>query len=114
MTLVSKPLKKLIEYKATSIQDKIQRKMKFYQEKKTCDNTKFLVYDFINYNIDECGLGCQLHGFSSGLLCGIENDRQFFIVNFVMDQYKFFFKFFNTWCQINHEKNAGKLGKFFL
>ena len=114
MILESKPLKKLIEYKSALIQQKLQRKMNLYQERKTFNDTKFLVYDLGNLSHFYCGLGCQLHGFSSGLLCGIENDRQYVIVNYFMDQYQLFFKFFNSWCQKNHEIDAGKLGKFLI
>jgi hypothetical protein len=113
MILTSKPLIKLIEHTSAPIQQKLQRKMKLYQERKTCNETKFLVYDLGNLSQVDCGLGCELHGFSSGLLCSIENDRQYVIVNYFMDQYRSYFEFFNSKCQINHE-NAGKLGKFLI
>ena len=97
-----------------TVSKKIQEKIKAIQEANTCDSVKYLVYDFINYKIDECGLGCQLHGFSSGLLCAIENGRQYSIINYYDDQYRDYFHFFNSWCKLNDRVSAGKLGESFF
>ena len=56
-------------------------------------------------------MGCQLHGFSSGLLCATEQVRHYSVIKYYKDQFETYFNFFKHVCEINDEiKIDGKLG----
>jgi hypothetical protein len=97
-----KSVKDLIDKSIESVSNKIDEKLKFSQQESNCDQNVY------------CGLGCQLHGFSSGLLCATEKTRHFSVINYFDDQYENYFGFFKLVCNIDDEINkAGKLGMNF-
>ena len=90
---------------------KIDEKLELSQKVNDCERKTFLVCDLENQNHVYCGLGCQLHGFSSGLLCATEHRRHYTVINYLSDQYENYFGFFKQTCMINEQiKLAGKLG----
>ncbi len=111
MILETKRVKSLIAKATTSLARQIETKLNDANGEQTnCRTNKLLMYDLENLNAVYCGLGCQLHGFSSGILCASESDRRYSIVNFAQDQYKKYFDFFNRSCSRSELGKAGKLG----
>jgi hypothetical protein len=118
LILETKRVKNLLAKATTSLAHQIATKLKQLNNKNeqtNCGANKFLIYDLENLNAVHCGLGCQLHGFSSGILCASESKRHFSIINYSKDQYQKYFDFFNHSC--SHESSssaeiskAGKLG----
>ena len=120
MILETKRVKRLIAKATMSLEHRIETKLKQLNdasgpiEQTNCCTNKLLIYDFENLNAVYCGLGCQLHGFSSGILCASESDRRFSIINFSKDQYKNYFDFFNRSCSSGSRSELGKAGKLGL
>ena len=77
--------------------NELQDKIHSLQE--NCKNQQILYYDLDNMNPMYCGLGCQLHGISASLLCAIENNLQFAVINYQQNQYEDYLLPFWTMCQ---------------
>ncbi len=91
--------------------NKLEEKFKISQEDTECSRKKYLIYDFEYLNYAYCNLGCQLHGFSSGLLCATEHKRHFSVIKYYKDQFENYFNFFKHVCEINDEIiRPGELG----
>ena len=104
-------VKYLISKSIESVSHKIDEKLELSQKETDCERKTVLVCDLENQNHVYCGLGCQLHGFSSGLLCATEHRRHYTVINYLSDQYENYFSFFKQSCMINEQiKLAGKLG----
>ncbi len=90
---------------------KLEEKLKISQEDTECSRKKYLIYDLDYLSYADCNLGCQLHGFSSGLLCATEHVRHYSVIKYYKDQFETYFNFFKHVCEINDEINIdGKLG----
>ena len=89
----------------------MEEKLKISQEDTECSRKKYLIYDLDYLSYADCNLGCQLHGFSSGLLCATEHVRHYSVIKYYKDQFETYFNFFKHPCEINDEINIdGKLG----
>ena len=112
MILNSRKMSQFLLDKSEKIYTKIQEKIVTMQQNEKCSSSKHLIYDFENLSPVDCNLGCNLHGFSAGLLCAIENDRQFTIVNYARDQFEKYFDAFTPRCLFDPQQQiAGKLGR---
>ena len=109
--LEEKNVKNLIANSVESVANKLEEKFKISQEDTECSRKKYLIYDLDYLRYADCNLGCQLHGFSSGLLCATEQMRHYSVINFYKDQFESYFSFFKQSCMINEQiKLSGKLG----
>ena len=99
-------LKKYINYRTMNISKIFQKNLHFLNE--NCKNSKILYYDLGDINPVYCGLGCQLHGISAGLMCAVENDMKLLVINYPQSQYENYFKFFSKNCNQAEAKSNGK------
>ena len=99
-----------------AISEKIQLKIKKQQEKKSCYNTtNVLVYNNLHRSPYDCGLGCFLHTITNGLLCAIENNRQYLIWNYYKEQFTMYFDSFLEKCKHGDDiLDPKRLGFFFI
>jgi len=93
--------KRITDYQSqftSKISNRIQAKIKNQQELSSCETSNKLICNLQGKTPYELGLGCQMHTYASGLLCAIENDRTFFIVNYRQKQFSNYFENFVKNC----------------
>jgi hypothetical protein len=93
--------KKITDYQSeftSKISNRIQAKIKSQQELSNCENSNKLICNLQGKTPYELGLGCQMHTYASGLLCAIENNRKYFIVNYRQKQFSNYFDNFVKNC----------------
>ena len=61
----------------------------------------------------DCGLGCQLHVISAGILCATEMNKKYLVIG-NKGNYEKYFRAFEPYCSEINDENNRKLGKKFF
>ena len=100
---------KLYLNKITSkISSQIQLKLKSKQKNVECNASKHAL-NLDQLNPFDCGLGCQLHVISAGIICATEMNKQYLVIKH-QGKYDEYFSSFRLIC--GHQNQ--KLGIYFL